>query len=221
MPPWPGIRRPESSAPTRLLKADSARSPICPMIEPSTPATASTARLGRSATQPASGISQPSRMLAPAAAATPPQAPAQVLAGLMRGARRGPPIVRPARYAPESLAQTTANSQKTVARPAASSPRNVSVATTRRSMMPAPASPAARTRSPPRSAPATTRAAAAAAPAAATVPITAKSAQTAARPAMPTAAATSTAGRPSSLRHSSQASTPAAPTAAMKTGPPR
>ena len=52
------------------------------MIEPSTPAAASGASGGRSATQPASGISQPSRMLAPNAAATPPQAPAQVLAGL-------------------------------------------------------------------------------------------------------------------------------------------
>ena len=55
------------------------------------------------------GKKQPVTPPTAAAHATPPPRPAQVLLGLKRGARRGPPKVRPAAKAPMSVAHTTAN----------------------------------------------------------------------------------------------------------------
>src|SRR6185437_6584755 len=87
-PPWPGMRPLESLTPKYRFAIDSARSPACATTARS-PATIGFH--GSIGAPIAAATATPAIM----AATTPPKRPDQVLLGLMRGARRGPPKVRP------------------------------------------------------------------------------------------------------------------------------
>src|SRR5437868_12092205 len=87
-PPCPGMRPLESFTPNLRLATDSASSPNCPTI----PSPALTSTRGSTEEAPRRrAVAQPASAAQPA----PPINPAQVLRGLQRGARRGPPSWRP------------------------------------------------------------------------------------------------------------------------------
>src|SRR5260370_23568303 len=104
------IRPLESFTPTLRLARDSARSPNGPTI--ARPALTSTNGIAREIPSHAA-VAHPAK----AAQKAPPASPAQVFRGLQRGAKRGPPSIRPIAYAPMSVAQTTASTHKKEARP--------------------------------------------------------------------------------------------------------
>src|SRR4249919_1538907 len=102
IPPWPGMRSPESFAPTCRLSRLSNRSPT---TEKPTVTTTTSTTAGNWATDaPASGAPTSATMIE---ATMPPTRPSMVLLGLMRGLSLCLPKWRPAKYAPLSAAQIT------------------------------------------------------------------------------------------------------------------
>src|SRR6266404_4672947 len=106
-----------SFTPNLRLARDSARSPNC-----STTARPALIRI----TGRAGEIPRHAAVIHPVSAAQtiPPARPAQVFPGLQCGAKRGPPSVLPIIYAPTSVVQTTARTQRRVTRPTAPSLAN-------------------------------------------------------------------------------------------------
>src|ERR1700730_10840572 len=109
----------ESFTPNLRLARDSERSPNCPTI--ARPALRSTNGIAGEMPSHAA-VAHPAN----AAQKVPPASPAQVFRGLQRGAKRGPPSIRPIADAPISVAQTTASTHKRVARPIGPSRANQS-----------------------------------------------------------------------------------------------
>src|SRR5690606_37320756 len=101
-PPWPGIRLELSLAPALRLSQLSRKSPACAQTAKTPPASAATTMLFAVRTgtpfckvENAVPIVPVASIIHTADAATPPNSPAHVLDGLIRGAMRGPPTALP------------------------------------------------------------------------------------------------------------------------------
>src|SRR5271170_5854202 len=124
---------PESFTPKCRLARLSRRSPAWPMQERKAAIAAAAGSLG------AGPCTAATKRPAATAASSPPAAPDQVLPGEIRGASRGPPIARPATYAPISVAQTRSTTNIKLARPAIGSARNETRATAASAIQASPA----------------------------------------------------------------------------------